>query len=207
MAGRPGFLPKISSGAGDVRSSFEVTNFRQTLLIDPSIAWYLSGSAGSDKGVIKAHSRKFDQSIDFGQTHADAATIVNGDGSISTTVKEDIADIGVKTSAVDKGDAPGNISGRISKALVQVAVDGLKTRKAFDLLTLVAAHPSRAELAPKEAELKAILKELAAPGLKFVEAGEAQKTVIESQIGRRGAVQPQGPVRHGQRRTEELDQF
>ncbi len=176
-------LPKIASSAGDMRTSVEFTNFRQTLLIDPAIAWYLSGSANSDKGVVETHAPKLDQTIDFGPFHADAATVVNPDGSVSTTVKEDFSDIGVKTSVVGKNDAPASISGRLKKALLNVAIDGLKTRTAFDLLALIAAHPSRADLAPHEAELKGLLKELAAPGLKFVEGGEAHEALIQSKIG------------------------
>ena len=98
-------------------------------------------------------------------------------------MKEDFSDIGVKASVVDKDDAPANISGRLKKALLNLAVDGLKTRAAFNLLALLAAHPSRADLAPHEAELKSVLKELAAPGLKFVEGGEGREAVIESKIG------------------------
>ncbi len=120
-------LPKIASSAGDMRSSVEFTNFRQTLLIDPAIAWFVSGSANSDKGVVETHAPKLDQTIDFGPFHADAATVVNADGSVSTTVKEDFSDIGLKTSVVDKNDAPANISGRLKKALLNVAIDGLKT--------------------------------------------------------------------------------
>ncbi len=108
---------------------------------------------------------------------------MNGDGSISTVVKEDIADIGLKASGVAENDAPINFSGRADKALISFALDGFKSRKAFDLWGLVAAHPTRADLADHESDLKSLLKELAAPGLKIAESVEAQKIVVTSSIG------------------------
>ena len=71
----------------------------------------------------------------------------------------------------------------LEKALISLGVDGFKSRKAFDLWGLLAAHPARADLASHEAELKGLLKELAAPGLKLDEGIEAQKTVITASLG------------------------
>src|SRR6185312_2037787 len=48
---------------------------------------------------------------------------------------------------------------------------------------LIAAHPTRADLAAHEAEFKGLLKELAAPGLKLEEGLEAQKTVVTASLG------------------------
>ena len=78
---------------------------------------------------------------------------------------------------------PINFSGRAEKALINLGVDGFKSRKAFDLWGLLAAHPARADLAAHEAELKGLLKELAAPGLKLDEGIEAQKTVVTASLG------------------------
>ena len=82
-----------------------------------------------------------------------------------------------------KRTAPVNFSGRVEKALIDLGVDGFKSRKAFDLWGLLAAHPARADLAAHEAELKGLLKELAAPGLKFDEGIDAQKTVVTAPLG------------------------
>ena len=71
----------------------------------------------------------------------------------------------------------------MEKALFDLGVDGFKSRKAFDLWSLVAAHPARADLASHEAELKGLLKDLAAPGLKLSEGLEAQKAVITASLG------------------------
>ena len=45
------------------------------------------------------------------------------------------------------------------------------------------SDPARADLASHEAELKGLLRELAAPGLKFTEGIEAQKTFVAAPIG------------------------
>ena len=80
-------------------------------------------------------------------------------------------------------EPPVNFSGRAEKALISLGVDGFKSRKAFDLWGLLAAHPVRADLAAHEAELKGLLKDLAAPGLKLDEGIEAQKTVVTASLG------------------------
>ena len=98
-------------------------------------------------------------------------------------MKEDISDVAFKATGVGKNDVPVNVSGRSDKALIDVGVDGFKSRKAFDLWGLLASHPSRADLAGHEAELKGLLRELATPGLKFAEGIEAQKMLVASPIG------------------------
>jgi hypothetical protein len=41
-------LPKIVSRVGDATSALEIDNYRQTLVIDPTLAWWVSGSANAD---------------------------------------------------------------------------------------------------------------------------------------------------------------
>src|SRR5271165_2992840 len=190
-------LPRIVFHSKAANGSVELSNFRFTSLFDPAIAWLLNGSASADKGTVQIQTPKRDELIDFGAVQESATTNVNSDGSISTEVKEDIADIGLKASGVGENDAPINFSGRMDRALISVGLDGFKSRKAFDLWGLVAAHgcvrriamvecdraPTRADLADHEAELKSLLKELAAPGLKIAEGIEAQKVVVTSSIG------------------------
>jgi hypothetical protein len=176
-------VPRIVFHSKQANGSVELSNFRRAVLIDPAIAWLLNGSASADKGTVQVQTPKLDESIDFGAVQGSATTNVNGDGSVSTLVKEDIADIGIKASGVAKNDAPINFSGRADKALISFALDGFKSRKAFDLWGLVAAQPTRADLADHEAELKSLLKELAAPGLKIAEGVEAQKIVVTSSVG------------------------
>ena len=175
-------LPRIVFHSERANGSLELTNFRSTALIDPAIAWLLSGSASMDKGTLQIQTPKVEQSIDFGAVQENVTTTV-GDGSVSTLVKEDIFDIGFKATGIGRNDAPVNISGRSDRALIDVGVDGFKSRKAFDLWGLLASHPSRADLAAHETELKGLLKELAAPGLKFAEGIEAQKMLVTSSVG------------------------
>ena len=176
-------LPRIVFHSKAANGSVELSNFHGAAMIDPDIAWLLNGSASADKGTVQIQTPKLDRSIDFGAVQESATTNVNGDGSISTVVKEDISDLGLKASGVGENDAPINFSGRADKALISVGLVGFKSRKAFDLWGLVAAHPTRANLADHEAELKGLLKELAAPGLKIAEGVEAQKVVVTSSIG------------------------
>jgi hypothetical protein len=176
-------LPRIGFHSKDASGSLELTNFRSAALISPAIAWLLSGSASIDKGTFQVQNPKLTQSIDFGPVQETIATNVGSDGSVSTQVKEEIAELGLKATGAGEDDSPINFSGRAEKAVINLSVDGFKSRKAFDLWGLLAAHPARADLAPHEAELKGLLKELAAPGLKFNEGIEAQKTVVTASLG------------------------
>ena len=176
-------LPRIVFHSKEANGSLELTNFRSTALISPAIAWLLSGAATLDKGALQIQTPKLEEAVDFGPVQENVTTTVIGDGSVSTVVKEDISDIGFKATGVGRNDAPVNISGRSDKALIDVGVDGFKSRRAFDLWGLLASHPARADLATHEPELKSMLRELAAPGLKFAEGIEAQKTLVTSSIG------------------------
>ncbi len=176
-------LPRIAFHSKDATGSVELTNFRSTALISPAIAWILSGSANLDKGTFQLQTPKVAESIDFGPVQETVATNTGADNSVSTQVKEDITDIGLKATGTAETDAPVNFSARVEKALINLGVDGFKSRKAFDLWSLLAAHPARADLAAHEAELKGLLKELAAPGLKFNEGIDAQKTVVTASLG------------------------
>ena len=176
-------LPRIGFHSKDATGAIELTNFRSSALISPAIAWLLSGSANVDKGTFQVENPKITQTIDFGPVQETIATNVGGDGSVSTQLKEEIAELGVKAVGGGDNETPINFSGRAEKALISLGVDGFKSRKAFDLWGLLAAHPARADLAPHEAELKGLLKELAAPGLKLDEGIEAQKTVVTSSLG------------------------
>ena len=178
-------LPKIGFHSKDATGAIELTNFRSAALISPAVAWLLSGSANIDKGTFQVQNPKITQTIDFGPVQETIATNVGGDGSVSTQVKEEIAELGLKAAGAGDGEneSPVNFSGRAEKALISLGVDGFKSRKAFDLWGLLAAHPARADLAAHEAELKGLLKDLAAPGLKLDEGLEAQKTVITASLG------------------------
>src|ERR1700735_4962178 len=176
-------FPRIGFHSKDATGAVELTNFRSAALISPAIAWLLSGSADMDKGTFQIQNQKLTQTIDFGPVHETIATNVAGDGSVSTQVKEEIAELGLKAVGGGDNETPINFSGRAEKALISLGVDGFKSRKAFDLWGLLAAHPARADLASHEAELKSLLKDLAAPGLKLDEGIEAQKTVITASLG------------------------
>ena len=106
---------------------------------------------------------------------------MNPDRTVSTSIKDEIDDIAFKISGAAEDGKPANASGRLDKAALHIGADGLKTRKAFDLANLLSAH--RADLAAHEAELKGLLTELAAPGLKLAEGGEVSKLLVSSPYG------------------------
>jgi hypothetical protein len=178
-------LPRIGFHSKDATGAIELTNFRSAALISPSLAWLLSGSANIDKGSFQIQNPKMTQTIDFGPVQETIATHVGVDGSVSTQVKEEIAELGLKAAGTgdDDNESRINFSGRAEKALISLGVDGFKSGTAFDLWGLLAAHPARADLAAHEAELKGLLKALAAPGLKLDDGIEAQKTVITASLG------------------------
>jgi hypothetical protein len=174
-------LPKIVSHGDGTTSSVEIENYKQTLLIDPAIAWFVRGSASAGKGTLAVDAPKVDQTIDFGALSGEYATTRNADGTVSTSIKDEIDDIAFKVAGKDPGGKSFDASGSLGKAVFHVGADGLKTRAAFDLASLISAH--RDDLAQHEAELKSLLKELAAPGLKIAEGGEAAKILIASPLG------------------------
>jgi len=176
-------LPRVGFHSEDANGSVDLTNFRSTALVNPAIAWLLGGSASADKGTLQFQTPRTAHSIDFGAVQESLTTNVSEDGAVSTLVKEDLSDVGFKATGIGKDNTLINISGRSDKALIDVGVDGFKSRRAFDLWGLLASHPSRADLAPHEAELKGLLKELAAPGLKLAEGLEAKKTLVTASIG------------------------
>jgi hypothetical protein len=170
-------FPKVVSHVKDVTSVAELRNYRQTIVIDPAIAWFVSGAASADGGTVATKAPTVNQTFDFGPLKADYATSAGPDGSVSSTVKEEIAAIAFKFSGISKdGGASVNTSGRLDRASFNVGVDGLKSRKLFDLLSFVSSH--RTSLADHEAEVKDLMRPLAAPGLRFVEGGEASKLLI-----------------------------
>ena len=174
-------FPTVASRAQDVTSVVRIDNYRQTLVIDPTLAWWVGGAASADKGNITSRSPKIDQTIDFGPLAAAFATTVNADGSVSSTVREEIGDVAFKMSAIDKDGKAAGSSGRMDKAAFNVGVDGLMSRKLFDLVSLVSAH--RTDLAQHESEVKDLLRPLARPGLRFVEGGEASRFMIATPMG------------------------
>jgi hypothetical protein len=176
-------LPRIVFHSEEANGSVELTNFRSVALISPAIAWLLGGSASMDKGTLQIQAPKLVEAVDFGGVQENVTTTVAADGSVSTVVKEDISDVGFSATGLGKNDAPVNISGRSDKALIDVGVDGFKSRKAFELWGLIASHPARADLAAHEAELKGLLRELTAPGLRFAEGIKAQKTLVTASVG------------------------
>jgi len=174
-------FPKITTHSEDAMGRFEVSNYHQTLLIDPKIFWWRSGSASADHGALSLQGPDYVESFEFGGTTADYATTVKSDQSLSTTVKEGVADVNFKFAAIGKDREPITASGGVEKIALNVGADGFKSEKAFALWKLLAAP--RATLSKHEAELKEILSDLAAPGLKFVEGVEASKAMITAPTG------------------------
>src|SRR3984957_5343819 len=124
-------LPKIGFHSKDATGAIEFTNFRSAALISPAIAWLLSGSATMDKGTFQIQNPKITQTIDFGPVQESIASTVAGDGSVSTQVKEEITELGIKAAGAGDGDSesPINFSGRAEKGLINLGVDGFKSRK------------------------------------------------------------------------------
>jgi hypothetical protein len=174
-------FPKLAARSDEVSSAIDITNSKLSVLIDPALAWWLSGSASADKGLIAMHGPAIDQTINFGAAKADYATTVNPDGTVSSTVKDQIEDIGLKATATSEDKKPMAVSAHLDRAAFNIGVDGLKSRKVFDLWSLLAAH--RVDIAQHEPELKDLLRAVVAPGLKLAEGGEATKALIALPYG------------------------
>ena len=174
-------LPRIVAHAKDASSAFEIDNYRQTIVIDPALAWWTSGDASADKGTLATEAPKVEQTVDFGPLKGDYATTVNADGTVSSTVRQHISSIDFNVSTTDKDGKSVNSSGRLENAAFNVGVDRLNSRRLFDVVSLLSEH--RDDLAQHEAELKDLLRPLASPGLRFVEGGEASKLLVGSPLG------------------------
>ncbi len=175
-------LPRIVAHGRGATSVLEVEDYHQTLVIDPALAWWTRGEAKAGKGRLQTEAPpKLDQTLDFGSLKGDYATTVNADGTVSSAIKHEIGDVALKLSANLKSGASVNASGRLERAAFNIGVDGLKSRKLFDLVSLLSAH--RADLAQHESELKGLLRALAQPGMRFVEGGEASKLMLASPLG------------------------
>lgn len=175
-------FPKLVARSKDVTSTFEIKNFNQTLLVDPSIAWWTGGSASGDGGASSTRGPGLEQSIDFGPLKARYATTVSGDGAVSSTAKDSFSDVGFRVSGGSKdGQDPVSLDGRFDSVAFNVGFDGLKTRKLFDAWSLISAN--RDNLEPRAGELKSLLHDIAAPGLKLAEGAEGSKALISSPFG------------------------
>jgi hypothetical protein len=157
-------LPKIVTHAKDATNTFTIDNYRQTILIDPAIAWWTSGASSADRGNLTAEAPKYSQTIDFGRLKGDYATTVNSNGSVSSTVRQEVADVAFKVATTDKDGNSVSSSGRMDNAAFNIGIDGLNSKKLFDLISLLSAHR-------------------AAPGLRFVEGGETSKLMVGSPLG------------------------
>ena len=178
-------LTKIGFHSKDATGVIEFTNFRSAALISPAIAWLLSGSANMDRGTFQVQDPKITQTIDFGPVQETISTNVAGDGSVSTQVKEEIAELGIKAAGAGDGEIHLQsilAAGRKRRSSISASTASKAARHSTSGACL-AAHPARPDLAAHEAELKGLLKEIAAPGLKLDEGIEAQKTVITASLG------------------------
>src|SRR5262249_46236831 len=133
-------LPTIATHSEAASSTVDLANFNQTLLIDPAIAWFVSGSASADRGVIKSEEKKTEATIVFGRFRADLSSETMSGGAVSSQAKEEVADIAIKIAGTAEGATPVNFSGRVDGANIHVEVEGLKSGKAFELWDLLAGQ-------------------------------------------------------------------
>ncbi|MBV9908986.1 MAG: hypothetical protein JOY52_15660, partial [Hyphomicrobiales bacterium] len=113
-------LPRIGFHSDEASGNLELTNFRSTAVVSPAIAWLLSGLGSADKGSFQFQGPKLTQGIDFGPAQETLATNVGADGSVSTQVKEEIAEIALKAAGTGENESPINFSGRVEKALINL---------------------------------------------------------------------------------------
>jgi Uncharacterized protein conserved in bacteria (DUF2125) len=174
-------FPKVVARSGEMTSSLEIPNPSQTLLVDPAIAWWIDGSAAAKGGVATSHGPGVDQTITFGPIKGEYKSTVGANGVVSSTTTDSLSDVAIKMSASDKEHPPVNIDGRFGSVGFDFGFDGLKTRKVFDLVTLVSAH--RDDLGPQTDAIKALLRDLTTPGLKLAEGAEISKGLFSSPYG------------------------
>ena len=182
-------FPPITAHMPDGDSTIAVTGYKSQFVIDPAIAWWRSGSGGADTINLKAHGAGFDEAIDAGALQMTASSQAAGEAAVSSIMQESVADLAVRlavTPGAAKGDAdakPVDVAAHADKALIDITLDGLKSRAALDLWAFLVAHPSRAELAADEAALKTLLTNALAGQLKLGENIGLQKISVQTPQG------------------------
>ncbi len=185
----PSDIPPISAHMKDGASTIAITGYKGQFVIDPAIAWYRSGSGGADKMNLQAHAPGLDETVDAGALRFTGSAKAAADGSVSSTMQESVADLGVSLATTPNGakagpDAkPVTMVAHIDKATVDATLDGLKSRAALDLWAFLVAHPSRPELAANEAALKTLLTNALASELKVDENIGLQRITVRTPLG------------------------
>ncbi len=178
-------FPPISAHTNDGASTIVITGYKGQFVIDPAIAWWRSGSGGADTIHVKTHGAGVDETLDAGALQMTASSKTANDGSVSSQVQESLGDFAAAfsvTPGAAKADADAkrvDVAAHADKALIEVALDGLKSRAALDLWAFLVAHPSRAEMAADEAALKTLLTNALAGQLKLDEDIGLQKITVQ----------------------------
>ena len=162
-------VPPLSFHGKDVASTITLTDYKTSGIFDPALAWFKTVQGSLASGHIQAKGPGVDEAFDLGAMTANGTGAAMTDGAVSGMVHEDIASIaGAFTitpgGAEPKPDAkPIKSNVHVDKALVDIALDGVKTHPLLDLWAFAVAHPTRPELAANEAAFKDLLR-AALPG-------------------------------------------
>jgi hypothetical protein len=183
-------FPPILAHMKDGESTISIAGYKGQFVIDPAIAWWRSGSGSADKVNVKTHVTSVhgagvDETIDTGALQVTASSQATSEGSVSSVMRESIADLvaafSVTPGAAEAGpDAkPVNIVAHFDKAIFDATLDGLRSRAALDLWAFLVAHPSRSDLAANEAALKTLLTNALASQLKLDENIALQRIAVQ----------------------------
>ena len=148
----------MKEGTTKVRG--EGLEYRSTF--DPATQWMRDAAFQIGAQTINVALPGVTEAITVASIKGDGTATAADDGAMTTEVNEAFGAITIKVAAAPKGQtAPMAFSARAQGGNVKVALQGILPATALGLWRLVAANPQRAQMAAHEAELKALLTELA----------------------------------------------
>ena len=176
-------LPKIAFHAKDASGSLELTNFRSTALISPAIAWILPARQIWTRAPSSSRTRSSPSRLISAPFRRPSRPPRGADDSVSTAAKEDIADIGLKATGDRRRRRCGQFQREGGKGADQSWRRRLQEPQGLRSLGPSCGAPGARRPRRPRSGAQGLLKDLAAPGLKFDEGIEAQKTVVTASLG------------------------
>ncbi len=179
-------LPPIVAHMKDETSTLTISGLKNTLVVDPSIAWWRSLNGSADRITLQAKTPGVDETFDLGALQMTGEGKASADGLASAEMHQSFAGAKATIDVAGKPDSdakPTHIDINADKIGADVTLDGVKSRALLDLWAFLVAHPSRPELAANEAAFKTLLAAALASPLKVDESASADKIAAQTPKG------------------------
>jgi hypothetical protein len=179
-------IPPIVGHMKDETSTLTITGVKNTLIVDPSIAWWRSLNGSADRVTMQAKTPGVDETFDLGALQVTGEGKATPDGLASATMHQSFAGAKATIDVSPKPDSdakPTHVDINADRIGADVTLDGVKSRALLDVWAFLVAHPSRPELAANEAAFKTLLAAALASPLKVDESVSVGKTAVQTPQG------------------------